>query len=46
MGARNLVAILSFDYLVDGCFYHYAIRRLKKDQESIVRERIADAMFI
>ena len=25
--------------------YHYAIRRLKKDEESIIRERIADAML-
>ena len=25
--------------------YHYAIRRLMKDEESIIRERIADAML-
>ena len=25
--------------------YHYAIRRLKKDEESIIRERIADAIL-
>ena len=25
--------------------YHYAIRRLKKDEESIIRERIADVML-